>query len=156
MGRTSDLVKGINTNIVIAKHVPDPPSELSYPQSEIWVDLFSVIDDGWITPAQYALASAYCRHCDAANRVSKLIDMHNRHMDQFDNFNTDDVKTLDRLLKIQEREVRSLSSVLSRLRLTNINIRSDKSKNPSPIVNSVPWELTEDLATDRDTHDDES
>lgn len=156
MGRTSDLVKSIKLNIVIEKNIPDPPAQLTHDQSEIWVDLFSAIDDGWITPAQYPLAMAVCRHIDSTNRVAKLIDLHNRHMDQFDKFNTDDVKTLDRLLKISEREVRSLSSVLSRLRLTNISIRSDKSKSPSPTVNSVPWELTEDLATDRDTHDDES
>ncbi|MBK5958098.1 hypothetical protein CCR97_08190 [Rhodoplanes elegans] len=75
--------------------------------------------------------TAYCRHVVAARRVAQLIEQAEK-ADPFDvaNYNT--------LLIMQEREGRALSSLATRMRLSQ-QATFDKKKS-KPIQGKKPWE----------------
>ncbi len=89
---------------------PSPPAELTEAQAKIWQDIVDTQPGGWFRPAEDALLIAYCRHVDAANRVSAIATA-------FD-YTTGKLGDLDRLLRMHERETRAISSLATRMRLT--------------------------------------
>lgn len=128
--------------MIINYHAPTPPAELTEDQAEIWDRLFSAVEDDWITPSQLDLVVSLVRHIDAGNRYSSL---HDRMMQSIGDMipDTETVKSIDRLAKCREREVRSATSIMTKLRITNQSIRSSKSPSPTKIAN--PWDVTSDL-----------
>jgi hypothetical protein len=78
----------------------------------------------------------YCRHTVSARRVSELI----AGMEGSSDF---DLEAYDRLLKMQERESRAMSSLATRMRLTQHSTYDAKKKKGSTLTQK-PWESTED------------
>ena len=111
---------------------PGPPSDLTDEQGDEWQ---AVVDDrpaDWFTPSNYALLSQYCRHVVTARRVAQLIYAEEASDDL-------DLTQLDQLYKMQEREGRSMSSLATRMRITQqalVDKRTDKGKGKA----KRPWE----------------
>ena len=111
---------------------PKPPSTLTDEQQAIWVKVVDALPADWFRPEAIEVLVMYCRHAVTARRVADLI----KRMEAEVDF---DVAEYDRLLKMQEREGRALSSLATRLRITPQATRDSKSKKPSQVKR--PWEI---------------
>jgi phage terminase small subunit len=110
---------------------PKPPSTLTDEQQAIWLKVVDALPADWFRPEAIEVLVMYCRHAVTARRVADLI----KRMEAEVDF---DVAEYDRLLKMQEREGRALSSLATRLRITPQATRDSKSKKPSQVKR--PWE----------------
>ena len=110
---------------------PDPPPELTDEQVAEWRALVNRLPADWFARETHGLLVAYCRHVVSARRVAQLVESHEAS-GEFD------VEHYDRLLKMQEREGRALSSLATRMRITQ-QTTYDKSKK-KPLQSKKPWE----------------
>ncbi|WP_444668472.1 hypothetical protein [Cereibacter changlensis] len=135
MARSSDLQKTIKP-VMPKSEKPKPLACLTATEARRWNDIFNCIDDDWISKEQYDLLANYCRHLDSADEMSVLIENHRQDLltmtaDQY-------IKSLDRLSKMRDREVRAATSLATKLRLTNQSLRS--SHDVKPLATKKPWE----------------
>lgn len=91
---------------------------------------------GWFTPATQPILAQYCRHCIQARHLAGLIEK---------SFGdpTLGIEDYERLLKMQERESRSMVTLATKLRLTQqstINPRGNRIKKAS----IKPWDTDPD------------
>lgn len=113
---------------------PEPPDELTEEQARVWYAVTESLAADWFGRETHEVLAQYCRHAVAARRVAELIA-------QFETAETEvfDVEAYDRLLKMQEREGRALSSLATRMRLTQhatYDAKKIKGKGPA----KRPWE----------------
>lgn len=112
---------------------PDAPYDLTDEESEEWWAVVNRLPADWFPRETHGHLAQYCRHVVAARRVAQLInDTLNASADGVD------VDTLDKLYKMQERESRAISSLATRMRLTQ-QATYDKSKK-KPTMARKPWE----------------
>lgn len=110
---------------------PAPPTTLTDEQQAVWLKVVDALPADWFRPESVEVLVQYCRHAVTARRVAELIKQIESEVDF-------DVEKYDRLLKMQEREGRALSSLATRLRITPQATRDSKSKKPSQVKR--PWE----------------
>lgn len=110
---------------------PDPPIELTREQAREWNDVINRMPAEWFPRETHSILAQYCRHVVSARRVAELI----AASEQSGEF---DVSEYDKLLKMQEREGRALSSLATRMRLTQ-QTTYDKSKK-KPLQAKKPWQ----------------
>lgn len=110
---------------------PEPPEELSDEQAEEWRAVVNRLPADWFPRETHGLLSQYCRHVVAARRVAQLIDAAEA-AEQFD------IEEYDRLLKMQEREGRALSSLATRMRISQQALYDKSKKKPSAA--KKPWD----------------
>lgn len=122
------LVQG---NPIEAVRRPIPPDELSDEQSDEWQSVVDRLPADWFPRETHGLLTQYCRHIVAARRVAQLIADHEKS-DEFD------VEVYDRLLKMQEREGRAISSLATRMRLSQQTTYDPKKRKPKAAAK--PWE----------------
>lgn len=110
---------------------PDAPYDLTDEQADEWRAVVNRMPADWFQRETWPLLSQHCRHVVAARRLAQLIHAHEGAED----FNVGDY---DKLLKMQEREGRAISSLATRMRLTQ-HATYDKTKK-KPIEAKRPWE----------------
>ena len=110
---------------------PEPPIELTDEQSREWTAIVNRLPAEWFPRETYAMLAQYCRHVITARRIGQLVE----HMEISESF---DIDEYDKLLKMQEREGRALSSLATRMRITQ-QTTYDKSKK-KPLQGKKPWE----------------
>jgi hypothetical protein len=110
---------------------PNPPPELTDEQATEWRAMVNRLSAEWFPRETHGMLTAYCRHVVSARRVAQLIQAH----EAGEEFDVDDY---DRLLRMQEREGRALSSLATRMRITQ-QTTYDKSKK-KPLQGKKPWE----------------
>jgi hypothetical protein len=110
---------------------PDAPYDLTDEQTEEWWAVVNRLPADWFPRETHAVLSQYCRHVVSARRVAQLI----QSEETGEGF---DLDQYDKLLKMQEREGRALSSLATRLRITQQATVSAKAKKPT--VGKLPWE----------------
>jgi hypothetical protein len=131
-GRTSSASLSVTTAAPVdVIQRPDAPYDLTDEQSEEWWAVVNRMPADWFPRETHSMLAQYCRHVVAARRVSQLI----ANAEGSDPF---DVEGYDRLLKMQEREGRALSSLATRMRLSQ-QTTYDKSKK-KPLAAKRPWE----------------
>lgn len=114
---------------------PDAPYDLTDEQSEEWWAVVNRMPADWFPRETHALLAQYCRHVVTARRVAQLIaDAENPKTKGV----ALDVDAYDKLLKLQEREGRAMSSLATRMRLTQQTTYDPKKKKP--IEAKRPWE----------------
>lgn len=130
-GRTSSAeLSVVSGGVITAIRRPDPPAELTDEQAAEWRAVVNRLPADWFQRETYPLLAQYCRHVVAARRVSQLIANH----EEGETFSVEDY---DRLLKMQEREGRAISSLATRMRISQ-HATYDK-KRKKPIEASRPW-----------------
>lgn len=133
-GRKSkaELQAVARTAVVETLERPAPPDDLTDEQAEAWRGVVEPLPAEWFPPETLGLLAQYCRHLVAARRVADMVaDYEKTKPSQFD------IETYDRLLKMQEREGRALSSLATRMRLTQ-QTRYDKSRKRGTLARR-PW-----------------
>jgi hypothetical protein len=111
---------------------PIPPSELSLEQRNEWLAVVNRLPAEWFPRETHPLLAQYCRHVVAARRISQLVDRLEADADNFS------VEEYDRLLKMQEREGRALSSLATRMRITQQSTY-DKTERKQTKSAARPW-----------------
>lgn len=111
---------------------PDAPYDLTDEQSEEWWAVVNRLPADWFPRETHGVLSQYCRHVVAARRVAQLV------RDAENDGTALDLDRYDQLLKMQEREGRALSSLATRLRITQQATMSEKAKKPMQV--KKPWE----------------
>lgn len=130
--RSSAELTVIAGNGVETVRRPEPPQELSDEQSAEWTAIVSRMPADWFPRETHGLLAQYCRHVVAARRIAQLI-ARTESSDEFD------LGEYGELLKIQEREGRAMSSLATRMRLTQ-QTSYDKSKK-KPASGKRPWDV---------------
>jgi hypothetical protein len=119
-GASLDVVRSIGTVVR-----PDPMSGLTVDQSNEWIDVVNRMPADWFPRETHSILAQYCRHVVSAKRVDDLIESLIKGETESGNFLCD----YDRLLKMQEREGRAMSSLATRMRLTQQSLVSkDRTK----------------------------
>ena len=121
----------VEANPVEAIRRPLPPEELTEEQADEWLSITGRLPADWFPRETHGMLAQYCRHVVAARRVAQLVSEHEASKEF-------DVEVYDRLLKMQEREGRALSSLATRMRLSQ-QTTYDKSKK-KPAQTRKPWE----------------
>lgn len=111
---------------------PRPPVELTDEQAAEWQAVVNRLPAEWFPRETLGLLAQYCRHVVAARKVARMIST----LDDQGEFDLDDY---DKLLKMQEREGRALSSLATRMRITQ-QTTYDKSKKKGK-AGKRPWEM---------------
>jgi hypothetical protein len=126
-----------STEIVIASNVevinrPQPPNELTIEQAVEWRAVVDRMPADWFPRETHGMLTQYCRHVVAARRIAQLIA-------SAEKAKTFDIDAYDKLLKMQEREGRAISSLATRMRITQqATVRAESAKKPGQIT--APWE----------------
>lgn len=113
-------------------HRPEPPYEITDDQAVVWRRVTEDLPADWFTAKHLGLLKQYCRHEAEGDRIAMLIEQELKK-DQVD------IPTYDKLLAMQEREGRALSSLATRMRLTQQALYDKSKKAGGPKV-SKPWE----------------
>ena len=109
---------------------PDAPYELTDEQSAEWWAVVNRLPADWFPRETHGLLAQYCRHVVAARRVAQLV--------AAEEAGDLDLDRYDQLLKMQEREGRALSSLATRLRITQQATVDKRTQKPSQI--KKPWQ----------------
>lgn len=120
----------VASNVSAIERAP-VPDDLTDEQSAVWRTITNRMPADWFPAETWPLLAMYCRHVVSARRVAQLIE-------QEETSESVDIETLDRLYKMQEREGRAMSSLATRMRLTQ-QTTYDKSRK-KPIQVRKPWE----------------
>ena len=133
-GRTSAASLEVATAAQVERiDRPDAPYDLTDEQSEEWWAVVNRLPADWFPRETHGVLAQYCRHVVASRRVAQLIAAEEAGEGDLD------LARYDQLLKMQEREGRALSSLATRLRITQQATVSPKTKKP-PIAARKPWE----------------
>jgi hypothetical protein len=130
-GRVSADALAVQTPEQVEKiQRPDAPYDLTDEQTEEWWAVVNRLPADWFPRETHAILSQYCRHVVAARRLAQLVAAEEAGELDLDRY--------DQLLRMQEREGRALSSLATRLRITQQATLSAKAKKPTQV--RKPWE----------------
>jgi hypothetical protein len=108
-----------------------PPSDLNDEQKAEWIAIVNHLPADWFGRETAAMLAQYCRHIVASRRVAQLIALAEADEEL-------SIKDYDRLLKMQEREGRAITSLATKMRISQ-QATYDKSKK-KPSAARKPWE----------------
>jgi hypothetical protein len=132
-GKKSVAAMSVARSAVSATDRPKPPAELTPEQQIEWALVVNAAPADWFAPYNQLVLAQYCRHAVAARRVAQVIQ-------QFESQDEIDVSDYDVLLKMQERESRVISSLATKMRLTQQSVYSARKTRPNDSVGPKPWE----------------
>lgn len=119
---------------------PEPPSELTVEEAAEWHAVVDRLPPDWFPAETHGLLVQYCRHIVKA-RV--LADSINAFLAEWLN-EPEGLMRYDKLLQMAEREGRAISSLATRMRITQQSRYAHKtahSKASSSGAPRKPWEL---------------
>lgn len=132
-GRTSGAALAvISPGGIVSIRRPDPPEELTDEEAVEWRAVVNRMAADWFPRETHGMLAQYCRHVVAARRVAQLV--HNA--EAAEDFH---VWTYDKLLKMQEREGRAISSLATRMRLSQHSTYAARKTKPE-IKGKFPWD----------------
>ena len=110
---------------------PDAPYDLTDEQAQEWWSVVNRLPADWFPRETHGMLAQYCRHVVAARRVAQLVAKAEKRRNL-------DVKEYDRLLKMQEREGRAISSLATRMRISQqATVRHESARKPDMVDD--PW-----------------
>lgn len=113
---------------------PDPPGDLSDEQAVEWRAIVDRMPGGYFPRETHPLLVQLCRHIVTSRRVAQLI----AATEATSPINIDVYKDL---LKLQEGEGRAISSLMTRMRLTQQATVNAKVQKPIDVgADKRPWE----------------
>jgi hypothetical protein len=98
-----------------------------------WLAVVNRLPADWFQPETFPMLAQYCRHVVSARRVAQLIDSIESDEERFT------TEEYDRLLKMQEREGRAMSSLATRMRMTQQSTY-DRTTKKKEALSVRPWE----------------
>ena len=130
-GRVSAAALMIATPVLKTER-PDAPYDLTDEQSEEWWAVVNRMPADWFPRETHAMLAQYCRHVVASRRVAQLVAACEKDKNL-------DVEKYDRLLKMQEREGRAISSLATRMRISQqATVKFEQARKPLEM--EKPWD----------------
>ena len=111
---------------------PKAPDYLTKEQAAEWKAIVNRMPEEWFPRETHQLLAQYCRHVTASRKIAGLIE--NMEAGEIE------VEEYDRLLKMQEREGRAMSSLATRMRISQQSTY-DKQKTKKSTSVKKPWEM---------------
>lgn len=112
---------------------PDAPYDLTDEQADEWRAVVNRMPADWFPRETHGMLTQYCRHVVTARRVAHLVA-------QAESAAELDVKMLDKLYGMQEREGRAISSLATRMRVTQqATTKHEQARKPSMV--KKPWQV---------------
>lgn len=113
---------------------PEAPEELTAEEAEIWIMVVDRCPADWFPAETHPLLIQYCRHIVNARILSNVKE------DYLDPSKADkfDLKTYREILKSEEEQSRAISSLATRMRLSQQATYHPEKKKPGP-KNGPPW-----------------
>lgn len=111
---------------------PAAPAELNEEQAGEWRIVVNRLPADWFPAETHSMLAQYCRHVVAARRIGQLV----ARAESGDEF---DLREYEQLLKMQDREGRAMSSLATRMRMTQQSTYSDRQTKGKARVGK-PWE----------------
>lgn len=125
---------------------PEPAPDLTSDEAEVWRSVVNRLSADWFPAETLPLLAQYARHAVTARRVAAMIASLDEECAKAVRDGTPQgevvlgsAKTLDRLLKMQERESRCLSSLATKMRISQ-QTTYDKSRKKGALTPKKPWE----------------
>jgi hypothetical protein len=112
-------------------HRPDAPYDLTDEEADEWRATVGRLPADWFPRETWPMLTQYCRHVVNARRIAQLITAQLKRK-KFE------ISIYDKLLAMQEREGRAISSLATRMRITQ-QTTYDKSRKKGEVVSSEPW-----------------
>jgi hypothetical protein len=123
MPRTS--LAELQTGVVrAAVQRPDPPEELTPLEADVWERIVSSKPADWFPRSTFELLKAYCRHSVNADKFSAAIN--NVWAMAGDTGLVPDLKLIDHLSSLRERESKVIASLATKMRLSQQSIHNAK------------------------------
>lgn len=111
---------------------PDAPYDLTDEQAEEWWAVVNRMPADWFPRETHGMLAQYCRHVVAARRVAQLVT-------SIEAEKVFDIGAYDKALKMQEREGRAISSLATRMRISQqATVSAKTARKPSQV--KKPWE----------------
>lgn len=117
---------------VVQTKRPSAPSDLTDEQAAEWRAIINVHPAEWLTRDRQAMLVALCRHIISQRYTAQLIDQCMASDDY-------DVNMHDKLLKMQERETRTILSASVRLGIAQTTLYEKNANKKGPQL-PKPWE----------------
>ena len=130
-GRTSTAELAVVHSDVVAIERALPPDELNDEHKAEWLAVVNRLPADWFPRETHSMLAQYCRHVVSARRVANLI----ANLEASDDF---DLDQYDKLLKMQEREGRAMSSLATRMRITQQATVNPKKTKGTQV--KKPWQ----------------
>lgn len=103
---------------------PRAPHDLTDEEVEVWVDVVESLPADWFSPSTLPLLTQYCRHAVQARRLGQLIEKATGRKDLA-------LPDYDRLLKMQQRESLALSTLATKMRISQQSTYDKSKKKPN-------------------------
>lgn len=116
----------VRASPVEAYQRPQPPADLTDEQADEWVAIINRLPADWINRETEPLLAQYCRHIAASRRVAALVQQAEADKDC-------DLRDYDRLLKMQEREGRAMTSLATKMRISQQATYDKSKKKPTQL-----------------------
>jgi hypothetical protein len=129
-GASMEVVKPVN---ITAIERPAAPGMLTKRQAGVWETVVGGLPADWFPAETHELLAQYCRHAINARRVAQLIE----NLLSSDQEHDDWLAEYNRLLIMHEREGRALSSLATRMRLTQQTRYHPEKKRGTSV--RAPW-----------------
>lgn len=111
---------------------PDAPYELTDEQAQEWWAVVNRLPADWFPRETHAMLVEYCRHVVMARRIAELIR-------QAESKPVLDVLEYDRLGKMAERHSRMITSLATKMRISQqATVRAESARKPTQVT--PPWE----------------
>jgi len=130
--KSADSLQVVTPGNVTSLARPEPPADLTPEQADEWWAVVERMPADWFPRETHGLLSQYCRHVVTARRVAQLI----QSAEGADDL---DIQQLDQLYKMQEREGRALSSLATRMRISQQALIDKRTDKPGKTAKK-PWE----------------
>jgi hypothetical protein len=133
----SSSALAVKTPIEVVQR-PDAPYDLTDEESQEWWAIVNDLPADWFPRHTHSLLGQYCRHVVNSRRIARLIEQALSPPSD-DEPAKIDLGEYDKLLAMQEREGRAMSSLATRMRLTQqATVRAESAKKPKQVKR--PWD----------------
>lgn len=123
---------------------PDAAYDLTDEEADVWRAVVAGESADWFRPSQLPLLSQYCRHVVSSRKVAQMVrtveaEVAKQAAEEGSSAAiVSAIKSIDRLMKMQERESRAIASLATKMRLSQQSTY-DKSKKKQTL-GKRPWE----------------
>jgi hypothetical protein len=115
---------------ITVENRPEPPCELTPEQADEWRAVVASLPADWFRRETHAMLSNYCRHAVASRRIAQLIS----DLESSGDF---EIGNYDQLLRMLQRESGAMSSLATRMRMSQQSSYDEKRKKKA--VTKKPW-----------------
>ena len=115
---------------------PDAPYDLTDEQAQEWRALVALLPVNWFPRETHALLTGYCRHVVAQRKIAMLIDAMESSKGPPAPLRID---AYDKLLKMQDRESRTIAALMRAMRITQQSLYDKSRKKDATAGITKPW-----------------